>query len=206
MADQSADIVPGVHFFMTPRHGVHPHTAPGHDSVTEPPQRFHIRHFLCANPRERLVHQIGPHFALEYFIAPVPCVLEDQKAKNNLCQRLPPSTRPALQAARVCFVGWKSSAQTRLEHQYYLHSDARRLSVPGLPGGAQRCFPLRSARDLELRSGPPRSERVASEFSRPPGSHIVIFSDDARRIARAAYAILRAVRMALISRRSEIQQ
>src|SRR5580658_1494478 len=71
-----------------------------------------------------------------------------------------------------------SPAQPRLEHGYYLHSDARRLSVPGrgdglvqplraqlgtfqhhgdrlLSGGAQRRFPLRPARNLELRSGLP---------------------------------------------------
>src|SRR5580698_8512456 len=80
-----------------------------------------------------------------------------------------------------------SPAQPRLEHGYYLHSDARRLSVPGrgdglvqplraqlgtfqhhgdrfLSGGAQRRFPLRSARDLELRSG------LAVHRSRFPGS------------------------------------
>src|ERR1700682_4794292 len=67
-------------------------------------------------------------------------------------------------------------AQPRLEHRYYLHSDAGRLFVPGrgdglvqplraqlgtflydgnrlLPGRAQRRVPLRRARNLELRSG-----------------------------------------------------
>src|SRR6202521_358283 len=68
------------------------------------------------------------------------------------------------------------AAQPRLEHRYYLHSDARWLSVPGrgnglvqplraqlgtlqydgnrlLPGGARRRVSLRPARNLELRSG-----------------------------------------------------
>src|ERR1700691_2234479 len=86
-------------------------------------------------------------------------------------------------------VAWRGDppAQPRLEHRYYLYSDARRLSVPGrgdglvqplraqlgtfqhhgdrlLSGGAQRRFPLRSARDLELRSG------LAVHLSRFSGS------------------------------------
>src|SRR5229473_4873785 len=67
-------------------------------------------------------------------------------------------------------------AQPRLEHRYYLHSDAWRFPLPGrgdglvqplraqlgtfqydgsrlLPGGAGRGIPLRPARNLELRSG-----------------------------------------------------
>src|ERR1700688_2590099 len=67
-------------------------------------------------------------------------------------------------------------AQPRLEHRYYLHSDAWRFPLPGrgdglvqplraqlgtfqydgnrlLPGGAGRRVPLRPARNLELRSG-----------------------------------------------------
>src|SRR5580700_906085 len=67
-------------------------------------------------------------------------------------------------------------AKPRLEHRYYLHSDAWRLSVPGrghglvqplraqlgtiqhdgdglLPGGASGGVPLRPTRNLELRSG-----------------------------------------------------
>src|ERR1700687_425996 len=78
-------------------------------------------------------------------------------------------------------------AQPRLEHRYYLHSDAWRFPLPGrgdglvqplraqlgtlqydgdrlLPGGAQRRVPLRPARDLELRSG------LAVHFGRFPGS------------------------------------
>src|SRR5260370_6612510 len=78
-------------------------------------------------------------------------------------------------------------AQPRLEHRYYLHSDARRLPVPGrgdglvqplcaqlgtlqydgdrlLPGGAPRRFPLRPARNLELRSG------LAVHLGRFPGA------------------------------------
>lgn len=66
--------------------------------------------------------------------------------------------------------------KSRLEHRYYLHSDAGQLPLPGrggglvqplraqlgavqyngnrlLPGGAGRCVPLRPARNLELRSG-----------------------------------------------------
>src|ERR1019366_3688549 len=66
--------------------------------------------------------------------------------------------------------------KSRLEHRYYVHSDAWRLSLPGrgdglvqplrtqlgtvqhdgnrlLPGGAGSGVPLRPARDLELRSG-----------------------------------------------------
>src|SRR5579864_939222 len=68
------------------------------------------------------------------------------------------------------------AAQPRLEYRYYLHSNAWRLSLPGgchglvqpvrtqlgtvqhhggglLPRRAQRCVPLRPARNLELRSG-----------------------------------------------------
>src|SRR4051794_1085411 len=78
--------------------------------------------------------------------------------------------------------------QPRLEHRYYLHSHARWLSVFGrrdglvqpiraqlgivqhdgyrfLPGGAQRRFALRPARDLELRS------RLAVYGGRLPGTH-----------------------------------
>src|SRR5271154_1263805 len=66
--------------------------------------------------------------------------------------------------------------KSRLEHRYYVHSDAWRLSLPGrgdglvqplraqlgavqydgnrlLPGRASRGIPLRSTRNLELRSG-----------------------------------------------------
>src|SRR5579863_4474335 len=78
-------------------------------------------------------------------------------------------------------------AQSRLEHRYYLHSDAWWLSVPGcrdglvqplraqlgavqhhgdglLPGRAPRCVPLRSAHNLELRSG------LAVHVGRFPGT------------------------------------
>src|SRR5579864_3937646 len=79
------------------------------------------------------------------------------------------------------------AAQPRLEHRYYLHSDAWRVSLPGrgdglvqplrpelgtlqhpgdrlLPGGAGCRVPLRPARNLELRSG------RAVHFGRLPGS------------------------------------
>src|SRR5580704_608032 len=79
------------------------------------------------------------------------------------------------------------AAQPRLEHRYYLHSDARRLSVPGggnglvqplraelgtvqhhgdrlLLGRTRRRVPLRPARNLELRSG------LAVHRGRLPGS------------------------------------
>ena len=75
----------------------------------------------------------------------------------------------------------------RLEHRYYLHSDAWRLSLSGrrdglvqplraqlgtvqhhgdrlLPGRASRGIPLRPTRNLELRSG------LAVHFGRLPGS------------------------------------
>src|SRR6266446_1599085 len=78
-------------------------------------------------------------------------------------------------------------AQPRLEHRYYLPSDAWRLSLPGrgdglvqplraqlgtfqydgnrlLLGGAPRRVPLRPTRNLELRSG------LAVYFSRLPGA------------------------------------
>src|SRR5438477_3971274 len=78
-------------------------------------------------------------------------------------------------------------AQPRLEHRYYLHSDARRFPLPSrgdglvqplraqlgtfqydgnrlLPGGAGRRVPLRPARNLELRSG------LAVHVGRLPGS------------------------------------
>src|SRR6266404_6596713 len=78
-------------------------------------------------------------------------------------------------------------AQPRLEHRYYLHSDAWRIPLPGrgdglvqplraqlgtfqydgkrlLPSGAGRRVPLRPARNLELRSG------LAVHFGRLPGS------------------------------------
>src|ERR1700694_4427214 len=80
-----------------------------------------------------------------------------------------------------------SPAQPRLEHRYYLHSDAGRLSVPGrgdglvqslraqlgtlqydgdrlLPDGARRRVPLRPTRNLELRSG------LAVHLGRLPGA------------------------------------
>src|SRR5579864_900471 len=79
------------------------------------------------------------------------------------------------------------TAQSRLEHRYYLHSDARWLPVPGrgdglvqpfcsqlgtiqhagnrlLPGDAPGGVPLRSTRNLELRSG------LAVHLGRLPGS------------------------------------
>jgi len=79
------------------------------------------------------------------------------------------------------------AAQSRLEHRYYLYSDARRLPVLGrgdglvqpfcsqlgtiqhagnrlLPGGAPGRVPLRPTRDLELRSG------LAVHFGRLSGS------------------------------------
>src|SRR5579863_2312222 len=79
------------------------------------------------------------------------------------------------------------AAQPRLEHRYYLHSHAWRLSVPGggdglvqpvcaelgtvqhpgdrlLPGRTRRGVPLRPARNLELRPG------LAVHRSRLPGS------------------------------------
>src|ERR1700733_11555179 len=79
------------------------------------------------------------------------------------------------------------TAQPRLEHRYYLHSDARWLLVSGrrhglvqpfcsqlgtiqhpgnrlLPGGAPGRVPLRSTRNLELRSG------LAVYLGRLPGS------------------------------------
>src|SRR5580658_1029064 len=78
-------------------------------------------------------------------------------------------------------------AQPRLEHRYYLPSDARRLSLSGggdglvqplraqlgtlqydgnrfLPGGAGRCVSFRPARNLELRSG------LAVHLGRLPGA------------------------------------
>src|SRR5579864_6838880 len=77
--------------------------------------------------------------------------------------------------------------QPRLEHRYYLYSDARRLSLSGrrhglvqplcaqlgafqhagnrlLPGGSPRGVPLRPTRNLELRSG------LAVHLGRLPGS------------------------------------
>src|ERR1700674_5535908 len=83
--------------------------------------------------------------------------------------------------------GGNPSAQPRLEHRYYLHSDAWRFPLPGrgdglvqplraqlgtfqydgnwlLPGGAGRRVPLRPARNLEFRSG------LAVHFGRLPGS------------------------------------
>src|SRR5205814_7973243 len=79
------------------------------------------------------------------------------------------------------------TAQPRLEHRYYLRSDAWRLSLPGrgdglvqpvrtqlgavqhhgdqlLCGGAERRFPLWPTRNLELRSG------LAVYLGRLPGS------------------------------------
>src|SRR5579872_835341 len=79
------------------------------------------------------------------------------------------------------------AAQSRLEHRYYLHSDARWLPVSGrrdglvqpfraqlgtiqhagnrlLPGGAPGRVPLRPTRNLELRS------RLAVHLGRLPGS------------------------------------
>src|SRR5579864_753143 len=79
------------------------------------------------------------------------------------------------------------AAQPRLEHRYYLPSDAWRVSLPGrgdglvqplraqlgtvqydgdrfLPGGAGRCVSFRPARNLELRSG------LAVHFGRLFGS------------------------------------
>src|SRR5579863_3242075 len=78
-------------------------------------------------------------------------------------------------------------AKSRLEHRYYVHSDAGRLSLPGcgdglvqplraqlgtlqhhgdglLPGRAPRCVPLRTAHNLELRSG------LAVHVGRFPGA------------------------------------
>src|SRR5712691_7483322 len=78
-------------------------------------------------------------------------------------------------------------AKSRLEHRYYVHSDAGRLSLPGcgdglvqplraqlgtlqhhgdglLPGRAPRCVPLRTAHHLELRSG------LAVHVGRFPGA------------------------------------
>src|SRR5579863_5022779 len=98
----------------------------------------------------------------------------------------PPGSRPpdlSIPAARRS----DRAAQPRLEHRYYLHSDARRLSVPGggnglvqplraelgavqhhgdrlLLGRTRRRVPLRPARNLELRSG------LAVHRGRLPGS------------------------------------
>src|SRR5215469_2255190 len=114
-------------------------------------------------------------------------------------------------------VAWRGNppAQPRLEHRHYLHSDAGWLSVPGrgdglvqplraelgtfqhhgdrlLSGGAQRRLPLRSAPDLEFRSGLaihrsrfPRSAQTARDrdqhgWPRPRARH---------RVHRAAVAL-----------------
>ncbi len=98
----------------------------------------------------------------------------------------PPRTRPSSVSVLVARREDRIP-QPRLEHRYYIPSDAWRLSLSGgsdrlvqpfrdqlgtvqydgnglLPGGSQRGVPLRPTRNLELRS------RLAVYFDRVPGS------------------------------------
>src|ERR1700674_1841978 len=98
----------------------------------------------------------------------------------------PPGSRPSDLPVSVARRSDRA-AQPRLEHRYYLHSDAWRLSVPGrggglvqplrtqlgtlhhhgnglLPGRARCRVPFRPTRNLELRS------RLAVHLGRLPGS------------------------------------
>src|SRR5262249_25168451 len=92
-------------------------------------------------------------------------------------RRGPPSRpAPGRQIYSYMLRAWRFSGPTMSGARYYLHSDARRLSLPGrgdglvqplraqletlqrhgdrlLAGRAPRCFSLRPARNLELRSG-----------------------------------------------------
>ena len=55
----------------------------GSDDLPKPSQCLRIRHLLCADPGECPVHQIGPDFPLQHFIAPVANVFEDEKPQHH---------------------------------------------------------------------------------------------------------------------------
>src|ERR1700733_394769 len=60
------------------------------DHLPEASQCFRIRNLLSTDAGERSVHQIGPDFPLQYLVAPVADVLEDEKPKHYLGRCLPP--------------------------------------------------------------------------------------------------------------------
>jgi hypothetical protein len=76
----------------------------GPDHLPEASQCLCIGYLLGADARKCSVHQIGSDFALQYRIAPVADVLEDQKPKHHLSRSLPPTPSPTVQpAACLCF-------------------------------------------------------------------------------------------------------
>src|SRR5262249_9388618 len=51
----------------------------------------------CRRPRGEVpVHQVGAHLSLQYFIAPVPDMLEDQQPQYHVSRRAPTATTAAL--------------------------------------------------------------------------------------------------------------
>src|SRR3979490_3407055 len=63
------------------------------------PHGFGVRDLPCAHAGKAAINEIGTHFALQYHVAPVADMLENQQAHNHLGGGAPPAAASALVAS-----------------------------------------------------------------------------------------------------------